>query len=259
MFGLDIISKPGFLLFSHEFVKGWLYEVNLRARDKDIHASLICAALNTLKETQGETITVIRHVGFTLLLYEGILTYGILTTSEAEYDPKQYEFLKNIVLKFELMFTFELTTTTLFSRDDFKIFRSVVSEMYEQMVGIDVDGLRKILKAVSRSKVRNFIVYEKNYFQPVFTSIVEPDVNLPLHKLTKIFRELNYVIEQEYFEETPSCTCEINIDNVLITGIRVPTHWLILLSDVSKGKSSILHDIKKINDNLSNDSAMLVT
>ncbi|WP_455140095.1 hypothetical protein [Candidatus Hodarchaeum mangrovi] len=204
------------------------------------------AAINTLKETQGQTITAIRHVGFTLLLYEGLLTYGILTTSEAEYDPIQFEFLREVILKFELMFSFELSSGTLFTRSDFEVFHQIVDEMYDKMVGIDVDGLRKILKVMNYSKIRNFIVYENHHFQPVFTSIVDPLVNIPLHKITKIFREMNYLCEP-----VDGASCEIDFDDIWISGVRIPTHWLILLSPVQRlNRASLYTELNAIRDTL---------
>ena len=213
----------------------------------DIHASLMSAAINTLKEAQGQTITAIRHVGFTLLLYEGTLTYGILTTSESEYDPIQYEFLREVILRFELMFSFELSSGTLFARSDFEVFHKIVDEMYDVMVGIDVDGLRRILKIMNNSKIRNFIIYENDYFQPVFTSIVDPLVNLPIHKVTKIFREMNILCEP-----INGASCEIDFDDIWISGVRIPTHWLILLSPVQRlNRAGLYAELNAIRNSLS--------
>ncbi|MFX0181658.1 MAG: hypothetical protein ACFE95_01150 [Candidatus Hodarchaeota archaeon] len=226
MFGLDIITKPGILVFSHDFVKNWS---ELGIKEKDLHASLITAALNALKETQGETITAIRHVGYTLILYEGPLTYGMLTASED--DPKMYEFLKGIVLKFEFMFTHELYSETFVNRRDFDIFRSVVKEMYDNMVGIDVGGLRRVLKVMNKSKITNYIVYETKFFQPIFTSIVDPKVNLPIHFITKIFSNINNLCVTQKKE---TMTCEIDFNEILVHAIRIPTHLVICLCSPSK-------------------------
>ncbi|MFX0171104.1 MAG: hypothetical protein ACFE9L_04220 [Candidatus Hodarchaeota archaeon] len=245
MFGLDIITKPGILVFSHEFVKDWSV-FGEEERDLDLHASLITAALGALKETQGETITAIRQVGYTLILYEGVLTYGILTASED--DPKMYEFLKGIVLKFELMFTHELHAETFVNRKDFEIFRPVVKEMYDNMVGIDVGGLRKVLKVMNRSKIANYIVYETKFFQPIFTSIVDPKVNLPVHSITKIFRNINNLCVSQKKEKM---TCEIDFDEILVHAIRIPTHLVICLCAPHKvNKENIVQEINDIKNSL---------
>jgi hypothetical protein len=245
VFGLDIITKPGILVFSYDFVKGWS-ESGKDERDLDMHASLITAALNALKETQGETITAIRQVDYTLILYEGVLTYGMLTASED--DPKMYEFLRGIVLKFELMFTHELHVETFINRKDFEIFRTIVKEMYDDIVGIDVGGLRRILKVMNKSKIANYIVYETKFFQPIFTSIVDPKVNLPIHSITKIFRNINNLCVSQKKE---TMTCEIDFNEVLVHAIRIPTHLVICLCSPRKvNKEFINQEINDIKNSL---------
>ena len=83
MLGLNIITKPGILVFSHSFTGNYPMEIDL---DVDLQASITSAVLNALRETHGESVTAIRHRENMLLLYEGVLTYGILFTMED--DPE---------------------------------------------------------------------------------------------------------------------------------------------------------------------------
>jgi hypothetical protein len=245
LFGLDIITKPGLLVFSHDFVKNWLQDSN-KDKDLDQHASLITAALTALRETQRETITAIRQVGYTLLLFEGVLTYGILTTTE--YDPNQYDFLKKIVLKFELMFTHELHVETFVNRADFEVFREMLVSMYDEMHGIDILGLRNILDVMKQSKMSNYIIFETSLYQSIFTSIVDPKVNLPIHKLTKIFREINDLCN---FKKSEVVTWEISFTDVILHAIRIPTHIVTCLCPTVKtDKNYMQNEVKKIMNSL---------
>jgi hypothetical protein len=222
LFGLDIITKPGILVFSHDFTKYWK-----KKRNPDMHAGLITAALTVLKETQGETTTAIKQVGYTLLLYEGVLTYGILTTSQE--DPVLYDFLKSIILKFELMFLSDLYEESFINRSDFEVFREIVNDEYNELNRLNQEGLRTLLRIMHQSNVTNFIIFEnKSLLQPVFTSMVDPNVNMPIHQLAKIFRLINDLCVQQS-KEIMSCEFNFN-DEIYIHALRSPTHWLVCLN-----------------------------
>ncbi|MHA1228888.1 MAG: hypothetical protein ACTSPV_19360, partial [Candidatus Hodarchaeales archaeon] len=184
---LDIVNKNGLLVFSHSF-NGDIDEGE--NKDHDMHASLITAVLNALKETQGETITAIHQVGYKLLLYEGILTYGILVVT-GEDEPKLHEFLRKIVLKFELMYTYELHSESIVNRVIFKNFHEIVASMYNEMVGFDFETLNNVLELLKFSNISNFIIFETNFFLPILTSIIDPSIDFPLNNIIRIFREVD--------------------------------------------------------------------
>ncbi len=234
MFSLDIISKSGLLIFSHNFIADWCKD-HFEAVDADLKAGLFTASINALRETQKETVTSIHHEGYIMLLYEGHLTRGILTTNDD--DPKLTNFLKKAVSKFEFMFSFELDFSPILNRSDFACFRDLVVPMYNEMMGVDIEGLRKILDIMNRSRITNFIIYETKYLKPIFTSIVDPRVNIPVHSVTKILREIECLCVSQCKSVSQF---EIDFQDVILNSLRTETHWIVCLSNTKPNNKSNL-------------------
>lgn len=220
MFGINIITKTGLLVFTHSFTGNYPMEIDT---DVDIQAGLISAVLNALKETRGESVTAIRYREYNLLLYEGVLSYGILFGFED--NPKLHSFLRNIVLKFELMFTYELHKKTFIRRMEFETFRDTVKSQYADMIAIDVTSLDKLIKIMRHSTIPNYIIFETKFFHPVFTKIVNPRINSYLPQVTRIFREI-FDLEKKINQE--HTTSIINFKNIQLYEIKTPTHCVVL-------------------------------
>lgn len=218
MLGVIIITKTGLLVFSHAFVGSYLTDIDL-----DLQAGLMTAILNAFKETQREPIRAIQHQDYRMLLYEGVLTNGILYTTVD--DPKLHSFLRNIVLKFELMYTAEIHTYKGFRRADFEAFRDIVKSEYSSIIEIDVIALAEILEIMQNSSISNFVIYETRFFHPIFTSLINPTVNLHIERITQIFREINYF---GIFTGQDTLNSEIRFKNIEMYALRTPTHYLLL-------------------------------
>ena len=253
MFRLDIITKPGILVFSHSFVDTLGIE---EKNDQDMHASLITAVLNTLKETQGETITAIHQVGYKLLLYEGILTFGILTIS-GEDEPKLHDFLRKIVLKFELMYTFELHLESVINRNNFEPFRMIIKNMYEDIIGVEFDTLSRLLDILKYSNISNFVVFETNFFHPILTSIVDHSIDFPLDKIIRIFREIDDLSSSQ---KKDNVTCSFDLESCQIHGLKIRNHWIACFSSPNHVSKFILHnEIEEIRNSLLYSEALPIS
>ena len=220
MFGINIITKAGILVFSHSFAGNSLIEID---SDIDIQAGLISAVLNALRETRGETVTAIRYRGYMLLLYEGVLTYGILFSMED--DPKLHEFLKHMVLKFEIIYTDELYKETVLNRLDFEPFRDTVRNHYTEMISIDVANLDRLLTILRPTSLTNYIIYETKFFNPVFTKIVDSQITSNLPQISRIYRNISDFGKKIHQKHTMS---EICFSDFQITSINTPTHCVVL-------------------------------
>jgi len=239
MFGINIITKAGILVFSHSFAGNYLSEID---SDIDIQAGLISAVLHALRETRGETVTAIRYRGYVLLLYEGVLTYGILFT--VEDDPKLHEFLKHIVLKFEIIYTDELYKETVLNRMDFELFRIIVRNHYAEMITVDVTNLDRLIKILRPTTLTNYIIYETKFFNPVFTKIVDPLIASNIPQISRIFRDISDLEKKMRQKHT---TSEISFLNFHVTGIYTPTHCVVLFySPEQRTKNTIVREINHI-------------
>lgn len=56
MLGVNIITKTGILVFSHGFTSSYYEDV-----DEELHAGIMTAILNAIRETQKESIISIRQ------------------------------------------------------------------------------------------------------------------------------------------------------------------------------------------------------
>lgn len=243
LFRLDIITKAGILVFSHDFIENWLET----EEDLDLIAGLKSAAISALRETQGETITEIKQVDYTLLLYEGILTFGFLTVKES--DPVQHELLRKIVLKFELMFTLELHSETIHRKEDFEVFRGVVQTLYDDFRSVDVKSLRTIIEIISQSNASNIIICSTSKFYPLYTSMVDHSITLPLHKMTQVIRSMDDLCLSQKKE---TMTAEIDLQDIYFHAIRTKRHWVVYLSDSKRiDKFSLNYEINVIKNILS--------
>jgi hypothetical protein len=238
MFGINIITKAGILVFSHSFAGNYLTEID---SDIDIQAGLISAVLNALRETQGETVTAIRYREYILLLYEGVLTYGVLFTLED--DPKLHEFLKDIVLKFEIVYTDELYKETVLNRMDFESFRRIIRNHYSEMITIDVTNLDRLIKIMRPTAIKNYVIFETKFFHPVFTRIVDPMIAANLPHITRIYRDISDLEKKIHQEQTSS---EIFFTKMHFYEIKTPTHCVVLFSSPMEQEKTTL--IKEINN-----------
>ncbi|MFX1517323.1 MAG: hypothetical protein ACFFC6_13550 [Promethearchaeota archaeon] len=239
MFGINIITKAGILVFSHSFAGNYLIEID---SDIDIQAGLISAVLNALRETRGETVTAIRYRGYMLLLYEGVLTYGILFT--VEDDPKFHEFLKHVVLKFEIIYTDELYKETVLNRMDFEPFREIVRNHYTEMISIDVTNLDRLIRILRPTSLTNYIIYETKFFNPVFTKIVDSQITSNLPQISRIYRKISDLGKKIHKKHT---TSEICFSGFQITGINTPTHCVVLFYSLEpKNKTTLEREINHI-------------
>jgi len=139
LFRFKIITKTGLLVFSHDFIK----DGSDTDEDPDLQAGLTSAAISALRETQGETITEIKQVDYTLFTYEGILTYGILTV-QRDTGLRLRDFLRRIVLKFELMFSEMLHSEKLVKKGKYEEMIKRIAEM--QLAYSEIPGFKYTLE-----------------------------------------------------------------------------------------------------------------
>lgn len=240
MLGLNIITKSGILVFSHSFTGKVVMEIDL---DVDLQASIISAVLSALRETHGESVTAIRHRENMLLLYEGVLTFGILFTLKD--DPELHDLLRKIVLKFELMFTDELYKESVFSRMNFESFRSTVKKHYSDMISIDVPSLDKLIKIMQQVKiVSNYIIYENTMLNPVFSNIGNPSLSSGVPQVTRILREIAGLEKKINQEHT---TSEISFQNIQLLAINTKKYCVVLFyPPEQKEKSSFRKEISQL-------------
>jgi hypothetical protein len=162
---ISIITKSGILVFNHTFSS----QSSEGKIDVDMRASLLTAILTFLRETQRETITAIRHSDdYVLMLYEGVLSFGIFPTRE--FDIRSYRFLREAVLKFELMFTEDLHRENVLNRSTFESFRDIISELYSKYNQIDIIGLQALLRFMDNIPISNYIIFESKSFHRIFSS-----------------------------------------------------------------------------------------
>ncbi|MFX0171366.1 MAG: hypothetical protein ACFE9L_05555 [Candidatus Hodarchaeota archaeon] len=235
---ISIISKTGILVFNHTFTNS-----SSDSLDVDIQAGLMTAILNVLRETQRETITSIRHrEDYVIILYEGVLTYGLLPVTQ--YDNRLFRFLREVVLKFELMFTEELHKENVINRTVFEPFRKIIQSLYSNYLCIDVESFNKIMEIMQSSNILNYIIYETKFFHPVFSSINDSIVGDYKEKITQMSREIldfglnikqNFSVGELYFEE------------IMTTLIKTPSHLLVLFSlDKEDDKETFTKEIEII-------------
>lgn len=225
MLGVNIITKTGILVFSHAFTSSYYEDV-----DEELHAGLMTAILNAIRETEKESIISIRQrEDYVLLLYEGVLTFGILPTPEE--DPKLHEFLREIILKFELMYTKELHQDAILERGYFEDFRPIVKKMYSEMVEIDVKLLDRIMEIMKNSTFTNYIIYETKFFHPVFKAILDPNLNFHADRLTKVFRHImdfGIRINQNFL------TGEFNFEEITVYTLKTASHCLAIFNTIGQ-------------------------
>ncbi|MFX0051325.1 MAG: hypothetical protein ACFFAJ_03040 [Candidatus Hodarchaeota archaeon] len=235
---ISIISKTGILVFNHAFTNS-----SSDSLDVDIQAGLMTAILNVLRETQRETITSIRHrEDYVIILYEGVLTYGLLPVTQ--YDNRLFRFLREVVLKFELMFTEELHKENVINRTVFEPFREIIQSLYSNYLYIDVESFNKIMGIMQSSNISNFIIYETKFFHPVFSSINDSIIGDYKEKITQMSREIldfglnikqNFSVGELYFEE------------IMTTLIKTPSHLLVLFClDKDDDREDFTKEIKLI-------------
>ncbi|NHJ02423.1 MAG: hypothetical protein EAX86_09835 [Candidatus Heimdallarchaeota archaeon] len=241
MLELNIITKNGILVFSHPFSG-----VNLQEEDRDMRAGLLTAVLNVLRETQGESISSIKHKDYHLVLYEGVLTYGILTTTKD--DPTLHGFIRKIVLRFELMYTYELHKGIIFNRKDFEDFREVVTKEYSALLNIDISKVGKILEIMQRSSISDYIIYEDKFFNPVFMSVVDPVISSYANQLTQIFRgivEFGSKINQEHI------LSDISFEEIHLHAIVAASHSVVVILPENQSKKDIVKkELVRIQKNI---------
>ncbi|PWI47773.1 hypothetical protein CEE45_10350 [Candidatus Heimdallarchaeota archaeon B3_Heim] len=235
MLGLSIINKTGILVFNHEFTSSYDEKI-----DEDLNAGLMSAIFSALRETQKETIKSIRlRDNYVFLLYEGVLTYGVLSTTEE--DSRQYNFLREVVLKFEIMYTKELHQETVIERYFFNEFHVVVKKMYSDMVEIDVAALNNLINVMGESKIRNYLIYETKYFHPVFRSITDSIVNEHADKMTQIFR---YIIDFSEHANQAFSTGELNFETMRIFTVKTKSHCIAIFdTSTDRGKGSMKKEL----------------
>ncbi len=254
LFRFEIITKTGLLVFSHDFIKNG----SNGDEDHDLQAGLTSAAITALRETQGETITEIKQVDYTLFTYEGILTYGILTVQRGT-GSRLRDFLRKIVLKFELMFSEVLHSEVLVKRAKFEIFRSQVILMYNDYSLIDVDALNRVLEIISQSNATNIIIYNVKNLQPIFTSILDHSIRGYFSKLTRIIGGIEElcIIQVEPIEDANKpMTIELNLPNIVVNAIRTNIHWIVSLTDPSQiNKNLLTYETNLIKDILTEISS----
>jgi len=243
---VSIISKAGILVFNHTFTNS-----SSDSLDIDIQAGLMTAILNVLRDTQRETITSIRHrEDYVIILYEGVLTYGLLPVTQ--YDNRLFRFLREVVLKFELMFTEELHKENVINRTVFEPFRDIIQSLYSNYIDIDIESFNEIMEIMQSSRVSNYIIYETKFFHPVFSSIDDSIVGEFKDKITKMSREIvdfGLNIEQNF------SIGELNFKEMTITLIKTPSHLIVLFYlDKEKNKEEFIKEIQKIKSQLENIS-----
>lgn len=238
MLGVNIITKTGILVFSHGFTSSYYEDV-----DEKLYAGIMTAILNAIRETQKESIISIRQrEDYFFFLYEGVLTFGILPTSEE--DPKLLEFLRKIVLKFELMYTKELHQDAILERKYFEEFRPIVKKMYSEMVEIDTKLLDKIMVIMKNSTFTNYIIYETEFFHPVFKAILEPNLNFHADRLTQVFRHImdfGLRINQNFISG------EFNFEEITMHTLKTPSHCIAIFNtNGQRERESIRKEINQL-------------
>ncbi len=227
MLGLSIINKTGILVFNHEFTSTFESEI-----DEDLSAGLMSAIFSALRVTQQETIKSIRlRDDYVFLLYEGVLTYGVLITTE-EDDSRQHDFIREVVLKFELMYTKVLHQETIIERFFFDGFHEVVKTMYSDMVEIDLKSLNNLIKIMNESKFRNYVIYETKYFHPVFKSIIDPNINEHTDQTTQIFRR---ILDFSVHANQQFNAGEFTFESLRIFSINIESHCIAIF-EIINGK-----------------------
>ncbi|MHA2095726.1 MAG: hypothetical protein ACW98F_13990, partial [Candidatus Hodarchaeales archaeon] len=213
----------------------------------DLNAGLMSAIFGALRETQQETIKSIRlRDNYVFLLYEGVLTYGVLSTTEE--DTRQHDFLREIVLRFELMYTKVLHQETVIERYYFDSFRDIVRNMYNDLVEIDLVALNNLIKVIGESKIRNFLIYETKYFHPVFKSVTDPIVNEYADKMTQIFR---YIMDFSEHANQRFSTGELYFESLKIFTIKTNSHCIALFTTSNgNGKGFMRKDLLQLQKKL---------
>ncbi len=229
MFGISIITKTGILLFTHGLTSESTEDI-----DEELHAGLMSAIFNALRETQKETIKSIRQRDdYVYLLYEGVLTYGVLPAIEE--DHRRYDFLRDVILKFELMYIAKLHKETIIDRSLFNEFHDIVTKMYSDLVRPNARALKKNIDILQRSKFDNFLIYEVKYFYQVCKSIKDPNLNLHADRLTSILRNL---MEFSKKIEKNLISCDFKFEGINITVFKTQSHCIAIVTtplDVEKG------------------------
>lgn len=242
MFGISIITKTGILLFTHGLTSESTEDI-----DEELHAGLMSAIFTALRETQKETIKSIRQrEDYVYLLYEGVLTYGVLPAIEE--DHRLYDFLRDIILKFEIMYTADLHNKSIIDRSRFDGFHEIVSKKYSDLIRPNARALKKNIDIMQKSGFDNFIIYEVEYLYQVCKSIKNPILNLHADRLTSILRNL-----MEFGEKIGKnlLSCDLNFDGIQLTIFRTQSHCIavfILPQDLENGlmKKEYLQIQKKL-------------
>jgi hypothetical protein len=202
---------------------------------------------NALRETQKESIKSIRQRDdYIYLLYEGVLTFGMLPTTEE--DPRLYDFLRDVVLKFELMYTEKLHQDTIFERSNFEEFHEIVKKMSNELVDIDVKSLSHYINQLSRSSFENFIIFETKHFHPIFKSIKDSRIGNHADRLTPIFR---YMMDFTDRIDRNFQSSEFNFNDLKVITINTPAYLIAFFLQLPlKGNGSVWKDIDHLTRKL---------
>ena len=215
------MTKTGILLFTHGLTNESTEDI-----DEELHAGLMSAIFTALRETQKETIKSIRQrEDYVYLLYEGVLTYGVLPAMEE--DPKLYDFLRDVILKFELKYTTNIHNKTIIDRSKFYGFHDIVTKMYNDLVRPNARALKKNISVMQKSGFENFIIYEIKYFYQVCKSIKDPTLNLQADRLTSILRnlmEFSNKIEKNFLQ------CDFKFEDIDLTVIKTQSHCIAIFT-----------------------------
>jgi hypothetical protein len=153
MLGINIISKTGILVFSHSFTSSFNENI-----DAELHAGLMSAVFNALRETQRESNKSIRQRDdYIYLLYEGVLTFGVSPSKEE--NPRFFDFLRDVILKFELKYTKDLHLEAIIDRSRFDEFHEEVDQVYKEVIEVDVKSLNYYLEILAKTNFPNCIIY----------------------------------------------------------------------------------------------------
>lgn len=244
---VNIITKSGILVFNHTFTNSTTDE----KIDVDIQAGLMTSILNVLRDTQRETITSIRHrENYVIILYEGVLTYGLLPATE--YDNRLFRFLREVVLKFELMFTEELHYENVLNRSMFEPFREIIQSSYNNYIHIDVDALNHILSIMQDSTILNYIVYETKFFHPVFSSIDASVIGETKDKITHISRE---IIDYGIRINRKFSVGELVFDDMFVSFMKTQNHLLVLFN-LKSSNSLFISEVTRIRSQIQRMQAL---
>lgn len=212
-----------------------------------MHAGLLSAIFNALRETQKESIKSIRQRDdYVYLLYEGVLTFGVLPTTEE--DPRLYDFLRDVVLKFEIMYTEKLHQDTVFERSHFKEFHDIVKKMYNELIEIDVKALSHYIDLLGSSSFNNYIIFETTHYHPVFKSLKDPNVSYHADRLSPIFR---YMMDFTDHIERNFESSEFTFNDLKVLTIKTQSYLIAFLLQLPlKGNESIWKDINNLTRKL---------